>query len=97
MLGRVKIKDTGLSKNCEESDVLKNLRREACAVGADIINIVAEKRADVLSTCYRVNAELLKSKDSQYTEGLQSGYEYKSKNVDSRVREDKKRKRGMFI
>lgn len=66
-------------------------------MGADIINIIDEKRADILSTCYRVDAELLKSKDSQYTQSLQTDDEYQSRNLDSRVRGDKKRKTGMFV
>ena len=65
-IGEIKIDDSGFSTNCEESDVLKILKDEACKCGADVINIIEEKRADLLSTCYRTTAELIKveNKDS---------------------------------
>ncbi len=95
--GEIKIKDTGFSIKCEEADVLRILKQEACAVGADIINIIEERRADIFSTCYRVEAELLKSKGNNETLEMKSDKQYSEEQIDERVKNDKGRKQAMII
>jgi len=52
--------------------VLNQFRQEACALGADLINITDESRFDILSTCYRAKAEFLRFKDKEKVKCLAS-------------------------
>lgn len=63
ILGSIRAGDSGLSVKCGEAYVLKRFQQEACALGADLINITDESRFDILSTCYRAKAEFLRFKD----------------------------------
>jgi len=58
-IGRIRLGDTGFSKKCNENDALQILKKEACLLGADVVNILGETRPDFWSTCYRVEAEFL--------------------------------------
>lgn len=60
-IGRIKLGDTGFSLLCNENDAIQILKREACLIGADAVNIVYETRSDFWSTCYRAEAEFLKT------------------------------------
>jgi hypothetical protein len=60
VLGEVDIGDTGFSTDCEEQTVIALLRKEGCAAGADVADIVEEHRQDIASTCYRAKARLLR-------------------------------------
>jgi hypothetical protein len=62
-LGEIDITDSGFSTSCDETVVIGLLRREACAAGADIANIVEEHRPDMSSTCYRARARFLRLRD----------------------------------
>ena len=53
ILGSIKAGDSGFSVKCGEAYVLKQFQQEACALGADLVNIIDESRFDILSTCYR--------------------------------------------
>ncbi len=67
VLGKIKASDTGFSTACDEEYVLDIFGEDACALGADIINIVEEEQPDYFwSTCYRAKAEFLRLKDRQY-------------------------------
>jgi len=96
-LGTVKLGDSGFSTKCEEPDAILILKKEACAVGADIINITDEKRADVWSTCYRVEADLLKITDSAMRGKITSDPDYQNIALEYRQDQDKDRKTMMII
>lgn len=72
ILGSIKAGDSGLSVKCGEAYVLRQFLQEACALGADLINIIDESRFDVLSTCYRAKAEFLRFKDKGKSKNLVS-------------------------
>jgi hypothetical protein len=91
-LGSIKLGDTGLSTTCEETDALRILEQEACALGADIISITDEKRADLFSTCYRVEADFLKSTDSASSDTIGADPEYNESAVMNRTENDQERK-----
>lgn len=72
ILGSIRAGDSGFSVKCGEAYVLKQFQLEACALGADLINIIAESRFDVLSTCYRAKAEFLRFKGREKVKNLVS-------------------------
>ncbi len=72
ILGSIKAGDSGFSVKCGEAYVLKQFQLEACALGADLINILAESRFDILSTCYRARAEFLRFKNREKAKNLVS-------------------------
>jgi len=76
ILGKAKVFDTGFSVKCDEEFVLSILRKEACALGADVINITEEKYPDSWSTCYRAKAEFIRLRKSQSLTSLKSDPQY---------------------
>ena len=72
ILGSIKAGDSGLSVKCGEAYVLKQFQQEACALGADLINIMNESRLDILSSCYRAKAEFLRFQDREKVKNLVS-------------------------
>ena len=87
-LGEVEIADTGFSVECSEEHALEILKREACAVNADLIVITAEKRPNLWSSCYRARAEFYKYKPGEDMEELAGDEAYKPENVQERVSQD---------
>lgn len=79
ILGTIRAGDSGFSVKCGEAYVLKQFQQEGCALGADLINITAESRFDVLSTCYRAKAEFLRFKDKEKIKNLASDPIYAGK------------------
>jgi hypothetical protein len=65
VVGRIQIGDSGFSTDCAEEDVQRILHDEACEVFADVIDIEAEHRPDLASTCYRVEARFLRLHDAR--------------------------------
>lgn len=96
-IGSIKLGDTGFSTKCEETDAIRILKKEACAVGADIVNITDEKRTDFISSCYRVEADFLKFLDSSSRSKLASDEVFQDEAVEYRKDEDKDRKTGMIV
>ncbi|HLZ53720.1 MAG TPA: hypothetical protein VKS19_04495 [Verrucomicrobiae bacterium] len=77
VLGSIHAYDTGLSTDCDEAYVLDIFCREACSVGADVINITEEHQPNPLtSTCYRARATFLRFKDREKARGLVSDAKY---------------------
>ena len=77
ILGSVHAGDTGFSTDCDEAVVLDTFAREACMLGADLINITEEKQPSFwTSTCYRASAQFLKFNDRKMAEGLLSDPHY---------------------
>lgn len=76
ILGKINSYDTGLSVTCNQDYVLSIFCEEACALGADILNIIEEKTSDIWSSCYRAKAEFLRLKDRQKIEELKNSEQY---------------------
>ena len=72
ILGSIKAGDTLFSVQCGEVYVLNIFQEEACALGADLINITFERRMDIWSSCYRATAEFLRLKDKEKVKNLVS-------------------------
>ena len=94
-LGEIKIGESGFSVSCSEADAIEILKNEGCALNADIINITLEKRPDLLSSCYRCNAEFYKNLNSSVK--VQSDEIYKPENVNNRTSSDRNKNTGMII
>ena len=70
ILGEIKAGDTGFSTDCNEGHVLNIFRQEACALKADLINIIYERNTDMLSSCYRAKAQFLRFKNREKVKNL---------------------------
>lgn len=77
-LGTIVVHDHNLSsQECDIATVLGMLRRDACYLGADVVNITEEKQPDyVWSICYRATADFLRMNDPKKAEGMQSDPRY---------------------
>ena len=64
VLGTVKIGDTGFTTNCKYEYVVELAKWEAAKVGGDAIKIFECKEPDAFSTCYRIQAYILKKPDA---------------------------------
>lgn len=64
VLGSVKIGDTGFTTNCKYEYVVELAKWEAAKVGGDAIKIFECKEPDAFSTCYRIQAYILKKPDA---------------------------------
>ncbi len=64
--GSITLDDDGNTGNCSENKAIEILRREACHLGANLINIVAEERPSIASTCYRCTAEFLTVEKNEF-------------------------------
>jgi hypothetical protein len=58
-LALVEFDDAGMSVGCGKEEIREKLRAEACKAGANGILIVEEHNPSLVSTCYRVTAELI--------------------------------------
>ena len=87
-IGEIKLDDNGFSASCSEAHAIEILKKEACAIQADIINIVEEYRADLWSSCYRCKAEFYKYKDTKPKPTKEEYYQVQ--NVQERVEKDRK-------
>jgi hypothetical protein len=93
VLGRIDAYDTGFSTDCDEAYVLDIFCKEACALGADLVNVTEEKQPDFWSTCYRANAEFLRFKDREQAKVLLSDAKYAPDLIIDRSEKSKKRAR----
>lgn len=76
VLGSIDAYDTGFSTDCDEAYVLDIFCREACSLGADLVDITEEKEPDMWSSCYRAKAKFLRFKDREKAKGLVSDAKY---------------------
>ena len=60
ILGVVSIGDSGFSTNCDLPDVLAIAKEKAREAGGDAIQITSLRKPDIISTCYRITANILK-------------------------------------
>lgn len=103
VVGRIKLGDTGFSTKCHENDAIRILKKEACLLHADAVNVIEEKRSDFWSTCYRAEAEFLKKKPQEQIQevtnitvvGAVNPTDYRfdtnSTAIENRVKKDKSR------
>jgi len=59
-LGTIKTGDSGFSTNCNYATVVDMAKTEARKVGGNAIKITQHKRPDFLSSCHRINADVLR-------------------------------------
>ena len=83
-LGKISASDSGFSVDCSEKFVIDSFKKDACAVGADIVNITKDSQPDFWSTCYRAEAELLRIKDREKLSNIKSDSRYSEQNVGHR-------------
>ncbi len=76
ILGSILAGDTGFSLECGEWYVLDVFQKEACMLGADLVNIIYERRMDIWSSCYRAKAEFLRFKNRSIAKNLKSDSQY---------------------
>ncbi|MCL2327068.1 MAG: hypothetical protein FWC39_01000 [Bacteroidetes bacterium] len=62
-LGTVKVGDSGFSTNCNYAVVIDKAKTEARKVGGNALKITEYKLPDVMSTCHRITADVLKVDD----------------------------------
>jgi hypothetical protein len=96
VLGAIQSYDTGFSTDCDEAYTLDIFCQEGCMLGADIVNITAEKQPDLWSTCYRAKAEFLRFKDREKAKGLYSDARYAPKLIIERSVKSNKRTQEMI-
>lgn len=96
-LGSVKLKDSGFSNNCDESDAMKILQDEACALGADLIVILEDTQPDGLTTCYRCSAVFYRFHDLNTRSLYPTERYYSTSEVGQRVEIARKETRNRFI
>jgi len=56
LLGEIDVSDTGLSLNCSADDVLRIIRAEGCALGADAVQLFNVRHPSPRSTCFQASA-----------------------------------------
>ncbi len=82
IVGRISASDSGFSVHCSEELIMEIFKKDACAVGADIINITKEAQPNFWrSTCYRAKAEFLRLKDREKLNELKSDQRYSTQNI----------------
>lgn len=69
-IGEISVGDTGLSTGCDAQSVINLIREKACSIGADAVSIYQERMPDLLSTCYRAKARLLKYSNGPRDESI---------------------------
>jgi hypothetical protein len=59
-LGTIKIGDSGFSINCNYAKVIEIAKDEARKVGGNVIKITQHRVPDLVSTCHRITADIMK-------------------------------------
>jgi hypothetical protein len=88
-VGEIRLGDTGFSAACNEAQAIEILKNEGCAIGANIVHITEDSRADALSSCYRCSAVFYKSSGAISTK--QSDVQFDPQKVNERVTDDRRR------
>ncbi|MFA5072859.1 MAG: hypothetical protein WC539_03045 [Nitrospirota bacterium] len=83
--GKISASDTAFSTTCSEAFVMDIFKKDACTIGADIINITEESQPNAwTSTCYRAEAELLRMKDRTMLSEIKTDKHYSDRNISYR-------------
>ena len=91
VLGKIEAYETGVSITCDEAYVLDIFSKDACALGADILNITEEIYPNFWSSCYRAKAELLQLKNKENPYLLYSDAKYAPHLVEGRSKDSAER------
>ena len=59
-IGSLKFQDSGFSTDCSFNSLLNQARLTAREKGANIVKVVAKKKPDLWSSCYRLDIDLYK-------------------------------------
>jgi hypothetical protein len=97
ILGKIEAFDTSVSVDCDEAYVLDIFCREACALGADFVNLTDEHYPSFWSTCYRAKAEFLRYKNRDQAKLIVSDAKYDPQLIIERSKEQKKRQEAVII
>lgn len=84
VVGKISARDSGFSVNCSETYVIDSFKKEACAIGADVVNITKDAQPNFWTTCYRAEAEFLRINDRDKLNQLKSDSRYSTDNVGNR-------------
>ena len=77
ILGEIKAYDTGCSLKCSESLILSLFLEDACALGADVVNIIKEDHPNPWkSACYQAEAQLVKILDPELAANVKTDRQY---------------------
>lgn len=85
-IGEIKLRDNAFTAGCSESDAIRMLREEASYLGADIVNIIDERRPDMLNSCYSCQAEFFKTLNPNIK--INSSSAFKEENIKDREGND---------
>ncbi len=92
VLGNIEIHDKFMPNQCDEGAVFKTVIADACALNADVINVVGEKQPDyVWTSCYGVNAQFLRFVDREQTISIESDPHYEMSAIQQRAAISKQR------
>jgi len=94
-IGEIKLGESGFSVSCSEAHALEILKKEACALQADVVNITEESRPDLWSSCYRCRAEFYQYKNP--AQKPQTDTSFAAENVARRVNKDRKQNTVVMI
>jgi hypothetical protein len=89
-IGEIRLGDTGFSTLCSEEEAIEILKNEGCAIGANIVNIIEDKRPTLICDCFRCRAEFYRYK-SPLARHEGSDIIYSPRFVEERTRMDKVR------
>lgn len=64
VLGQIELDDTGFTIDCGEAEMLALLKNEACSIGANLVLLKEISPPDLMSSCYRVKADLIRLDDA---------------------------------
>jgi S1-C subfamily serine protease len=88
-IGRIEIGDTGLSTGCSFNQVIRLAKEEARKNGGHAIKLTRVKQPDMVSTCYRINAEMYRYETFDPNEDTRKVRFYESK-IKSYLRNNEK-------
>ena len=81
--------DSGFTTTCSEADAIALLKKEACSVGANLVNITKESRPDMGSSCYRCEAGFFKIHNGKFE--IETDPDFTAQEISGRVSKDKRR------
>jgi hypothetical protein len=64
VIGSVSVGDSGFTLKCGLTDVIEVAKKRAREVGGDAIRLIVVTEPDLLSSCYRITAEVLIRRES---------------------------------
>ena len=96
VLGQVEVGDTGFTTTCDEATMVSLLRAEGCSAGAQVVDLLEEKRPDMASTCYRARARLLRFRDPARAATTTDDPRFAAQVVQARAKSDSSSQSGLI-